>query len=217
MAHRELDHLAIFPLPDAVLFPGMFLPLHVFEPRYREMTRDVLAGSRMLAIAHLLPGYEVDYQGRPPVHPVAGVGEVIDARETSDGRYFLILRGTGRVRVDHELPEASLPYRRAHASLIDDTASPLPVAEVDARRDQLLGLCDLAANTFDGGAELRDLVRAAGEAGLCADIVLAALVAGADERQQLLETFDPARRLDRAIDELGRLIARLAPTEGEPN
>src|SRR5688572_23019834 len=109
-----LAALPIFPLPDAVLFPGMFLPLHVFEPRYREMTRDVLAGARLMAVARLQAGFEKDYQGRPPIHPVAGIGEVIDSKETSDGRYYIILRGTARAHVDDELPP-DLCYRRAHA------------------------------------------------------------------------------------------------------
>jgi Lon protease-like protein len=213
---RGLDELAIFPLPDAVLFPGMFLPLHVFEPRYRDMTRDVLAGSRLMAVARLQPGFERDYLGRPPIHPVAGIGEVIDSRETADGRYYIILRGTARARVDDELPP-ELAYRRARASLIDDSASRLDAAGLDDRREQLLSLCELAANTFDGGAELRDLARAAPGPGTCADIVCAALVTDADERQALLETFDPAPRLDRAIEHLARLLTRLAPTEGQPN
>ncbi len=216
MDPRDLDALPIFPLPDAVLLPGMFLPLHVFEPRYRAMTRDVLAGARVMAVARLRPGFEQDYHGRPPVYPVAGIGEVIDSRETGDGRFYIILRGTARARIDDELP-AEREYRRVRARLIDDERSALAAAVVEARREQLLALCDLAANTFDGGAELRDLARAAPSAGCCADIVCAALVADADQRQALLETFDPATRIDRAIDHLGRLLTRLAPTEGAPN
>jgi Lon protease-like protein len=109
-----LQDLAVFPLPNAVLFPGAILPLHVFEPRYREMTRDVLDSTRMLAIARLRPGYEHDYYGRPPMFSTAGIGYVIGSDELPNGRYNLLVRGIGRVSVDNELPPDK-SYRRVQA------------------------------------------------------------------------------------------------------
>ena len=58
---RALEALPIFPLPNCVLLPGGLLPLHVFEPRYRELTRDCLAGDQLMAVARLRPGYESTY------------------------------------------------------------------------------------------------------------------------------------------------------------
>jgi Lon protease-like protein len=63
-----LASLPIFPLPNAVLLPGGLLPLHVFEKRYREMTRDCLAGHQLMGVARLRPGFESSYYGRPPVY-----------------------------------------------------------------------------------------------------------------------------------------------------
>src|SRR2546426_1112956 len=60
-----LEELAIFPLPDLVLFPNALLPLHIFEPRYRDMMADVLEGARLLAVVRLMPGFEDEYEGRP--------------------------------------------------------------------------------------------------------------------------------------------------------
>src|SRR5689334_16300545 len=91
----SLSDLAIFPLPNCVLLPGGLLPLHVFEPRYRELTRDCLAGNRLMAIARLQPGYEVAYHARPPVQPLCGVGRILCADELPDGRFHLLLRGVG--------------------------------------------------------------------------------------------------------------------------
>src|SRR5687767_15897160 len=68
-----LSSLPIFPLPNCVLLPGGLLPLHVFEPRYRDLTRDCLAGSHLMAIARLRPGYETSYYARPPVYERCGV------------------------------------------------------------------------------------------------------------------------------------------------
>src|SRR6266404_2412978 len=72
-----LAALPIFPLPNCVLLPGGLLPLHVFEPRYRELTRDCLAGHQYMGVARLRPGYESTYYGRPPVFGRFGVGRII--------------------------------------------------------------------------------------------------------------------------------------------
>ena len=61
--------IPIFPLPNAVLFPNVFLPLHIFEPRYREMVADALQGDRIIGMVLLRPGWEADYDGRPAIYP----------------------------------------------------------------------------------------------------------------------------------------------------
>src|SRR4051812_29131191 len=109
-----LDALSIFPLPEVQLFPHSLLPLHVFEPRYRALARDCLAGSKMLALPTLEPGYEEQYEGRPAVKPVCGVGEIVESHRHPDGRYDLLLRGLGRVRIVEELPPRH-PYRLVRA------------------------------------------------------------------------------------------------------
>src|SRR5215468_2321453 len=83
--------LPIFPLPNCVLLPGGLLPLQVFEPRYRELTRDCLAGHQLMGIARLRPGFENAYYGRPPVYEMCGVGKIICSEELSDGRYRIML------------------------------------------------------------------------------------------------------------------------------
>ena len=71
--------LPLFPLPNVVLFPNVFLPLHIFEPRYREMVADALAGDRIIGMVLLRPGWEADYDGRPPVYPVGCAGLITHA------------------------------------------------------------------------------------------------------------------------------------------
>src|SRR4051812_4340386 len=99
----DLVALPIFPLPNAVLLPGGVLPLHVFEPRYREMTRDCLEQGGKMAIAMLRPGFENEYHARPAVRPIAGLGTIICSEELPDGRYQLLLRGIARVHIEEEL------------------------------------------------------------------------------------------------------------------
>ncbi|HEV8395427.1 MAG TPA: LON peptidase substrate-binding domain-containing protein, partial [Vicinamibacterales bacterium] len=98
--------IPIFPLPNVVLFPNVFLPLHIFEPRYREMVADALASDRMIGMVLLRPGWERDYEGRPPVYPIGCSGVMTHAERLPDGRYNIVLRGVERFRLleeDHSL------------------------------------------------------------------------------------------------------------------
>ena len=103
--------LPLFPLPTVVLFPNVFLPLHVFEPRYREMIADALAGDRLIGMVLLRDGWQSDYEGRPPVYPVGCSGVITHVERLSDGRYNLVLRGLDRFRIVAE--DHGKSYRRA--------------------------------------------------------------------------------------------------------
>ena len=105
------DLLPLFPLPNVVLFPNVFLPLHIFEPRYREMVADAVASDRMIGMVLLRPGWERDYEGRPAVYPVGCSGVLSHVERLSDGRSNLVLRGLERFRIVDEDHERS--YRRA--------------------------------------------------------------------------------------------------------
>src|SRR5262245_41506801 len=134
-----LSALPIFPLPNCVLLPGGLLPLHVFEPRYRDLTRDCLAGTQMMAIARLRPGYESTYYGRPPVYDRCGVGRIICSEELPDGRFALLLRGVARVEIERELPP-NRSYRLVEARMLADTACDHGEAQDHHRK--LIQLCD---------------------------------------------------------------------------
>ena len=114
------DLLPIFPLPNVVLFPSVFLPLHIFEPRYREMVADALAADRMIGMVLLRPGWERDYEGRPPVYPIGCSGVITHAERLPDGRSNIVLRGMERFRVVSE--DGSRTYRRAIIESIRDAA-----------------------------------------------------------------------------------------------
>src|SRR5438128_9189192 len=77
----------LFPLPNLVLFPHVLQPLHIFEPRYRQMTAEALAGDRLIAMMLLQPDWEKDYQGAPAVHPVGCLGKIIADQQLDDGRF----------------------------------------------------------------------------------------------------------------------------------
>lgn len=104
--------IPIFPLPDAVLFPNVFLPLHIFEPRYRTMVSDALQGDRIIGMTLLRPGYERNYEGRPPVFGVGCAGVITHTERLADGRFNIVLRGLEKFRILKE--DHSLDYRLAH-------------------------------------------------------------------------------------------------------
>lgn len=209
---RILEGLPIFPLPNAVLLPGGLMPLHVFEPRYRELTRDCLAGARTLAIARLRPGYQDDYYGTPPICPYVGVGTIIASDELADGRYLIVLRGVARARVEAELPMLRT-YREVRACLVGDIHRRPEVERMS--HTQLVSLCNRLAEVLDrGGDQLRALCADAPDPGACADAVAAALIMDHHERQRLLEMIDPADRLERTTEYVARMLCQLAPCPG---
>lgn len=117
------DLLPLFPLPNVVLFPNVFLPLHIFEPRYREMVADALASDRMIGMVLLRPGWDRDYEGRPPLYSVGCSGVLTHNERLPDGRYNIVLRGMERFRIVEE--DHGLSYRRA-------VVQPLPDDSLDA-------------------------------------------------------------------------------------
>jgi uncharacterized protein len=121
--------IPIFPLPNVVLFPNVFLPLHIFEVRYRKMVVDALSGDRIIGMTLLRPGFEADYEGRPPVYELGCAGVITHAEPLRDGRFNIVLRGLEKFRITGE--DRSQPYRLAH---VEGLPEPLPEADRAAVR-----------------------------------------------------------------------------------
>lgn len=113
------DLLPLFPLPNVVLFPNVFLPLHVFEPRYRAMVADAEASDRMIGMVLLRPGWEGSYEGRPPIFAIGCSGVMTHVERLADGRYNLVLRGLERFHIVEE--DHAGAYRRA---IVEPLAEP---------------------------------------------------------------------------------------------
>jgi uncharacterized protein len=112
--------LPLFPLPNVVLFPGVYLPLHVFEPRYRTMAQDALDGDRLIGMVLLKPGFESDYDGRPPIYAVGCSGLITHHERLDDGRFNVVLQGLDRFRVLAE--DSSRLYRVAEVERLAEPA-----------------------------------------------------------------------------------------------
>ena len=121
--HEEvLEALPIFPLPNAVLLPGMVLPLNVFEPRYLDLVDYVLERSDRggwIGVPLLRPGFQSNYAEAPEVEQVFGVGRLLSHQALPDGRRFIRLEGMRRVRISRELPHVQR-FRRVSTELLPE-------------------------------------------------------------------------------------------------
>ena len=136
--------IPIFPLPNVVLFPNVFLPLHIFEGRYRAMVADALAGDRIIGMILLQPGHEALQDGRPPVFSVGTAGVITHSEPLSDGRFNIVLRGLEKFRVVSE--DESRPYRVAQ---IESLPEETPEAEKKTVSQQRLRLEALMAAAME--------------------------------------------------------------------
>jgi len=143
--------IPIFPLPNVVMFPNVFLPLHIFEPRYREMVADALEGDRIIGMSLLQPGYEASYEGRPAVYAVGCAGVITHSERLEDGRYHIVLRGIERFRIEDE--DTSRSYRIARVTPLPDTSSTEQRTQLAQQRRRLEAV--LVAAIERGGAEPR--------------------------------------------------------------
>jgi uncharacterized protein len=198
--------LPIFPLPEMTFFPHTLLPLHVFEARYRAMVMDCLARDKRMAVVGLKPGYEGDYNGKPPVHEIAGAGRIVQCERLATGRFNMVLKGESRVHIDRELPADTL-YRMVAAT---------PLGETGAERD---GVGDLAARVtgrclgilraINRPTAEMEAALAGTEPGALCDRIASAVIAEAPVRQALLEELDIGRRLSRLAEVLDDLFTEL--------
>lgn len=138
--------IPVFPLPNVVLFPGVFLPLHIFEQRYREMVKDCLAGDRLIGISLLRPGWDHDADGRPAIFPVGCVGLISHIEELTDGCYNLVLRGVEKFRIVRE-EDPLRAYRRAEVDYFEERMTDADHDTVRRQRHQLERLLTAVADT----------------------------------------------------------------------
>ncbi|HEY6507800.1 MAG TPA: LON peptidase substrate-binding domain-containing protein [Vicinamibacterales bacterium] len=141
--------IPIFPLPNVVLFPNVFLPLHIFEPRYRALLADALAGDRIIGMSLLQPGFDADYHGRPPVYRIGCAGVITHAERLADGRSNVVLRGLEKFRIVNE--DHSREYRTATIDALPETTSDQDRSALRQHRQRLEALLVVAIER--GGAD----------------------------------------------------------------
>ena len=127
--------IPIFPLEDATLFPNTSRPFHIFEPRYRAMVADALKGDRIIGMVTLKPGYEANYDGRPPIYTIGCAGVITGVDELPDGGFDIVLRGVVKFRVTGEDP--GRPYRLARVDVTPEALGDAETVALHTERQRL--------------------------------------------------------------------------------
>lgn len=213
------DLIAVFPLPDVVFFPKTKLPLHVFEPRYQELVKETIQNRQLIGMFVLAPGWEEDYYGNPPVHPVGCAGEMVEVESQEEGKFDIVLKGIYRARLIEEVQWN--PYRRARVEVLsDDRIGKGIAAMVKNLMADFQKLCTVA-----GSADTPD-VTAGSDFETIVNSVATVLPLGLEFKLQLLQQDDlmiRARKLREFIHHQLALFdwtnryARLRPTDPNLN
>ncbi|MGF1510508.1 MAG: LON peptidase substrate-binding domain-containing protein [Myxococcota bacterium] len=211
---EALVDVPVFPLPGTVLMPRTIISLHVFEPRYRAMTADCIEGHRLMVVAMLDPDGTPDHFGRPRVHSVGGLGALRRSARLPDGRYNIVVEGLHRVDISDEL-DPGPPYRRARARVLEDVYPP-DTAPLTAVMASVRSLCTRAlTQSHPHDASELDGLNQVVDPGHLADLVAAAAMTDALERQQVLAEPDVEARLNLVAGCLGAyLLSQTAATDG---
>lgn len=185
------DSLPLFPLPNVLLYPEAVVPLHLYEPRYRQMIADMVqSGQDRLVISALRPGFEPDYFDAPPVYDLAGVGRLLKCHRLDDGRWNVVLLGERRVKI---LGEAACDrlYRRVRVMELTEVEPP-----TDDPARLRTRLCSALRCAVGQDICIPDCARA----GYLADVLLLQLPLAFAERQALFAVVDPAERARQVLE-----------------
>jgi Lon protease-like protein len=203
--------IPLFPLPNVVFFPRTYLPLHIFESRYRRMVRDAASSHQMIGMVLLKEGWETDYEGAPPIFPTGVVGRMVTVQRLSDGRFNILLQGLCRFEIQEELGGDS--YRQGRVRLTD-----FPAPEKKLPSDVRAELVKLVGNfllTREDGTALANFLKQPVDDEALVHNLSFALDFTPLERQFLLESDSLVQQSRRLLDLLQfKLYERKESTGG---
>ncbi len=197
--------IPLFPLATVVFFPNTLLPLHVFEPRYRQMVKDVIDAERIIGMVLLKPGWEKTYEGNPEIYSVAGMGRIVNSEPLDDGRFNILLYGLKRVKIIEIVNE--LPYRLARVEILEDIHG----TNEDMYRERIIELSskwngiikkhhESHLINIDTRLPLESLI----------DAIASMSVSNVFEKQELLEEINVQKRAEKILTHLETKIEALS-------
>jgi len=204
-----LGRLPLFPLPNTVLFPGVVMPLHLFEPRYRALAEYCVQSPRLMALGTLQPGYEAHYDERPPIHPILTVGAVAGERRLADGRWDIALRGISRIELIEELP-ANEPFRLIRARRVREVERNDDRIAAERLRSAVIQVANRLPALWP---QLSPQLVGAKSASLLSDVVAGTFIDKPEERLRLLAELSVGRRIDAVHDHLAQILLDLSLRE----
>jgi len=188
--------LPLFPLPDLVFFPNTRLPLHIFEPRYRQMVTDALETDNRFGIVLLRPGWQSEYYGAPPIHPLGTLGTIEQAVPLEDGKFNILVRGDVRFRVLDEV--SRVPYRTARVIVRPEVER--EAREAYAQREWLADLAHQYLHYLPDQMPVPEIETVGLEP--LTNALIMSLNLDSEEKQKLLETDDVIDRAEQIGNEL---------------
>jgi Lon protease-like protein len=195
--------LPLFPLPNIVFFPHTRLPLHVFEPRYRQLIKDALDSDQRFGIVLLRPGWEADYFGAPPLFEFGTLATIEQAVPLDEGRYNILVRGDVRVRIVGEV--TTVPYRTAR--VIAEPEAPRALEESYAQREWLADLSRQYLTYLPDQTAVPEIETVNLDS--LANALIMSLNINIEEKQSLLEIHDVVKRAEKVGAELQSRIESL--------
>lgn len=202
----HLARVALFPLPNAVLFPSTILPLHIFEPRYRAMTREMLDKGLPIVVCKLREPRQLNAHGFPEFCEIGGVGTIRDHQELPDGRYNILLEGIHRVKILREFHEdTGKLYRTGQAEIVHEVNDPHGAtnALISTLRNCIVGLEQEYATLSNALSKILNEIQ---HPAALTDTIASLIISDAELRQRMLEEPQVERRLDEVITRLAALL-----------
>jgi Lon protease-like protein len=218
---RDFDNVTrLFPLPGLVMFPHVILPLHIFEPRYCQMTEDALGGDRLITMIQIRPMPKGGAWTEPvEIETVGCLGRIIQHEGLPDGRFKILLLGRKRVRIRREIKSGKL-YRTAEVEILDDRASLVPE---EVAREELVGLFrKVLERQHRLDTDVAELLEKPVPLGILSDIMSHALSLPPALKQRLLDEPSVDARIDTLLTILRKVTAaeqpgRVFPPPFSPN
>jgi Lon protease-like protein len=189
--------IPLFPLATVVFFPNTLLPLHVFEPRYRQMVKDIIDGERIIGMVLLKPGWEKSYEGNPEIYSVVGMGRIVNSEPLDDGRFNIVLYGLKRVKIIDIVKD--IPYRLARVEILEDVHG----TNENIYRERIVELI-LRWNGIIGKEHESHLINIDTRLPLenLIDAIASTSVSNVFEKQELLEEINVQKRAENILTHL---------------
>ena len=146
--------IPLFPLPATVFYPNTSLPLHIFEPRYRNMVEDALNGKGEIGMILLKPGWENDYQGTPEIMTIGCVGKITRHSELPEGKYNILLSGLYRFRILNEIKGKT--YRQAEVAILKEINNKDLTSQASPIKERLTRIMQLYLKNIPNGAKIEE-------------------------------------------------------------
>jgi len=195
----------LFPLQGMVMFPHAVVPLHIFEPRYRQMTSDALASDRLITLIQPTPELIPTPRG-PLLESVGCIGRIIQHERMDDGRFNILLVGIKRVRIVAEINSPGKLYREAEAELLSDTnfdaVTPESFQEMVGRFATILNEAD---PNHPGDTEIRRILKTSRDPSMVSDLISQAITLPPSIKQMILGMTDVNFRVN-YLTEILRLM-----------